>query len=156
MRRSLLLLLFGVLIILASAGIKSSHTVHAQLPPRPTVAATDTPTAAPAPTETAVIPNTPTPVPSVAVTAMPVTATATVAENRDLTPVRIRLSAGTLHNGAWSVVQWQGTDGLWHDVQGWQGTIEGGFKQWRVAPGITGMVHSAGWCGTKKEPTSWA
>ena len=58
----------------------------------------------------------------------------TVAPARDETPVRIRLVAGALHNGGWSVVQWQGKDGVWHDVDGWQGTIENGVKQWRVAP----------------------
>lgn len=34
--------------------------------------------------------------------------------------------------GAWTVVQWQDSAGNWHDVEGWQGVIEGNQKTWWV------------------------
>jgi hypothetical protein len=35
--------------------------------------------------------------------------------------------------GAWAVVQWQDSEGGWHDVEGWQGTLdEGGGRGWWV------------------------
>jgi hypothetical protein len=34
----------------------------------------------------------------------------------------------------WTVVQWQDTGGGWHDVQGWQGWLDGESKTWWVAP----------------------
>ena len=39
----------------------------------------------------------------------------------------------------WTVVQWQDTIGDWHDVEGWQGTLDAvkdkmGTKRWWVAP----------------------
>ena len=42
----------------------------------------------------------------------------------------ITLSASA---GTWTVVQWQGNDGRWHDVEGWRGTLEGHSKTWWVA-----------------------
>ena len=32
----------------------------------------------------------------------------------------------------WTVVQWQDSEGCWHDEEGWQGTPEGGFQVWLV------------------------
>lgn len=32
----------------------------------------------------------------------------------------------------WSVVQWQGASGEWHDVDGWRGEIVNGSKRWWV------------------------
>ena len=42
--------------------------------------------------------------------------------------------------GVWTVVEWQDTETLkWHDVQGWQGTVElDGTQQWWVAPADIG------------------
>jgi len=41
--------------------------------------------------------------------------------------------AGVVYDGAWTVVQWQGSDGLWHDVTGWQAHVRIGQVRWRVA-----------------------
>ena len=32
----------------------------------------------------------------------------------------------------WTVVQWQDDQGNWHDVEGWQGTLDAGHKKWWV------------------------
>lgn len=46
----------------------------------------------------------------------------------------IQLQAGVETAGAWSMIQWQGTDGVWHDVDGWRGHVEpDGTKTWWVA-----------------------
>ncbi|HRJ41491.1 MAG: hypothetical protein KJZ86_19710 [Caldilineaceae bacterium] len=45
---------------------------------------------------------------------------------------RILLQAGYAYEGKWSVVQWQGGDGIWHDVEGWRGQIVGGQVHWGV------------------------
>jgi hypothetical protein len=44
----------------------------------------------------------------------------------------IRLVVTPAQDGLWSVVEWQGVDGVWHIVEGWQGAIEGGSKRWAV------------------------
>jgi len=51
-------------------------------------------------------------------------------ENR----ARILLDTGAVYENAWTVVQWQGGDGVWHDVEGWQGHVRNGQVRWRVAP----------------------
>ncbi|MFN3330879.1 MAG: hypothetical protein ACK47M_00010 [Caldilinea sp.] len=79
------------------------------LPPRPTPAITPTHTLTPTPS-----PRTPRPTPS---------------------PLRlshIRLVVTPARDGLWSVVEWQGSDGTWHIVEGWQGAIEAGSKRWAV------------------------
>ena len=43
----------------------------------------------------------------------------------------ISLSASV---GSWAVVEWQGSDGRWHPVEGWQGSLSNGSRQWWVAP----------------------
>lgn len=45
----------------------------------------------------------------------------------------IVLYAGPGYDGAWTVVQWQGGDGVWHDVTGWRGHVRGGQVRWQVA-----------------------
>ena len=36
--------------------------------------------------------------------------------------------------GVWSVIQWQDSAGNWHNVDGWQGTLDAnGFRYWWVA-----------------------
>lgn len=40
---------------------------------------------------------------------------------------------GQLVEGIWTLVQWQDAQGDWHDVTGWQGTLdEGNVKTWWV------------------------
>ena len=40
---------------------------------------------------------------------------------------------GQVIEGIWTVVQWQDMQGDWHDVTGWQGTLdEGNIKTWWV------------------------
>jgi len=79
------------------------------LPPRPTpaVTPTHTPTLTPAPRTPR-----PTPIP--------------------LRLSHIRLVVTPAQDGLWSVVEWQGSDGAWHVVDGWQGTVEAGSKRWAV------------------------
>ncbi len=57
------------------------------------------------------------------------------------TPVRPKLDGGILElhmegrapAGLWTVVQWQDIQDDWHDVVGWQGTLdEGNIKTWWV------------------------
>ncbi len=36
-------------------------------------------------------------------------------------------------DGVWTMIQWQDADGDWHDVEGWQGTVElDGTQTWWV------------------------
>ena len=45
----------------------------------------------------------------------------------------IELQLQPAPTGGWTVVQWQDSDGGWHDVTGWQGTLEGQGRRWWVA-----------------------
>ena len=36
--------------------------------------------------------------------------------------------------GSWTVVEWQDSDDRWHLVDGWQGNLTNGSRQWWVAP----------------------
>jgi hypothetical protein len=39
----------------------------------------------------------------------------------------------------WTLVQWQDSGGNWHDVDGWQGTLDkGDQKTWWLAPDLFG------------------
>ena len=41
--------------------------------------------------------------------------------------------------GLWTIVQWQDSANGWHDIEGWQGTLDEGYKKvWWVAPAIFG------------------
>ncbi|MDH4135409.1 MAG: hypothetical protein OEW09_01645 [Anaerolineae bacterium] len=41
--------------------------------------------------------------------------------------------------GVWTIVQWQDSAGGWHDIDGWQGTLdEGNQKMWWLAPDLFG------------------
>lgn len=71
------------------------------------------------------------PRPTLTPTATPPTPTPQPTTRRQ--KARIQLVAPA-YTGAWSVVQWQGADGTWHDVEGWQGTIDEGRKRWVVLP----------------------
>ncbi len=51
----------------------------------------------------------------------------------------IVLRAPAAPAGAWTVIQWQDSAGGWHDVDGWQGTLEAGNqKMWWLAPDLFG------------------
>jgi hypothetical protein len=42
-------------------------------------------------------------------------------------------------DGVWTIVQWQDTAGGWHDIEGWQGTLDQGKqKMWWLAPDLFG------------------
>lgn len=42
-------------------------------------------------------------------------------------------------DGVWTIVQWQDTAGGWHDVDGWQGTLDVGHRiMWWLAPDLFG------------------
>ncbi len=69
------------------------------LPPRPTLTPPSAPTVEPTPAPTT------TPVAQPAQTPLPVQAT-------------LLFYAGPGYDDVWTVVQWQGTDGVWHDVTG--------------------------------------
>jgi hypothetical protein len=46
----------------------------------------------------------------------------------------IELHVHPLQTGLWTLVQWQDARGQWHDVYGWQGTVDGDLQVWWVAP----------------------
>lgn len=99
--------------ILAGAGLSLLWTPSAQadLPPRPTVTVRPTSTATSSPTAT--------------VRATP--------EPRPKDPVAtLILYIRPSPSGLWSVVQWQDTQGDWHDVEGWRGTVVNGKTVWWV------------------------
>ncbi len=51
----------------------------------------------------------------------------------------IVLSVPSAPADAWTVVQWQDSAGGWHDVDGWQGTLDAGNrKMWWLAPDLFG------------------
>ena len=61
--------------------------------------------------------------------------------DKDPTPdgAHIVLQAPSAPAGAWTIVQWQDTAGGWHDIDGWQGTLdEGNQKMWWLGPGLLG------------------
>lgn len=46
----------------------------------------------------------------------------------------IELQVQSSQGELWTVVQWQDSAGIWHNVDGWRGTLEtGGYKRWWVA-----------------------
>ena len=55
-----------------------------------------------------------------------------------LTPMPENLArivlAATAYEQGWTVVQWQGGDGAWHDVNEWREQVAAGQVRWRVAP----------------------
>lgn len=50
--------------------------------------------------------------------------------------IELQLSGATVGSeGVWTIVQWVDEFGEWHDVSGWQGTVElDGSQTWWVAP----------------------
>jgi hypothetical protein len=62
-------------------------------------------------------------------------------DDKDDEPIgaHIVLQAPSAPAGAWTIVQWQDTAGGWHDIDGWQGTLdEGNQKMWWLGPGLLG------------------
>jgi len=45
----------------------------------------------------------------------------------------IQLVVPSAQSGLWTLVQWQDARGGWHDVTGWQGTLDGDSQMWWVA-----------------------
>jgi hypothetical protein len=50
------------------------------------------------------------------------------------------LNTDPLQDGLWSVVQWQGATGNWHDVEGWRGAVQQGRTIWWVEQGHWGKT----------------
>jgi hypothetical protein len=46
----------------------------------------------------------------------------------------IELHVQPPRTGLWTMIQWQDARGQWHDVDGWQGTVDGALQIWWVAP----------------------
>ena len=115
------LILIGLLAV-AILSISLPIPADAALPPRPTLTPPSAPTVEPTPAPTAepTPAPTPTPVAQPAEAPLPVQAT-------------LLLYAGPGYDGAWAVIQWQGGDGVWHDVTGWRGHVRGGQVRWQVA-----------------------
>ena len=45
----------------------------------------------------------------------------------------IELHVQSASSGVWSVVEWQDSDGNWHDVEGWRSSLpEDGIQRWVV------------------------
>ncbi len=87
------------------------------------------------PVVSADLPPRPTPVPTKTPTPAPSTSDSLSQSERSEKPIGayIELSRPANGNGLWTVVQWQRSDGRWHDVEGWRGTFEEGKKVWWVA-----------------------
>jgi hypothetical protein len=96
-------LLLGALL---SAQLQTPARVEA-LPPRPTPAVTPT--------------ATPTPIPRPA-RARP--------EPQPLSHIRLQVTPA--QSVWWTVVEWQGGDGVWHEVTGWRGSVTAGRQRWAV------------------------
>ena len=62
-------------------------------------------------------------------------------DDKDDTPdgAHIVLRVPSAPAGVWTIVQWQDSAGGWHDIDGWQGTLdEGDQKMWWLAPDLFG------------------
>ena len=60
-------------------------------------------------------------------------------ENDQPVGAHIVLHVPSAPAGVWTIVQWQDSAGGWHDIEGWQGTLdEGDQKMWWLAPGLFG------------------
>lgn len=98
----------GALIVAAIAGFSLRMAAPvAALPPRPTPAITPIATLTPSPQ-----PSRSQPAP--------------------LLLSHIRLTVTPAQDGLWTIVEWQGGDGAWHVVEGWQGATRAGSKRWAV------------------------
>lgn len=55
------------------------------------------------------------------------------AKETEVFDARIILHTNRWDKSLWAVIQWQGTDGTWHDVSGWRGQFnQYGQVRWRV------------------------
>lgn len=93
---------------------------NSSLPPRPTPSPLVTPATA------TLIPSTPLPSPTPSPTPSPVPQSVSISH--------ILLSVEGAEMRLWTEVQWQGTDGQWHLVEGWRGWLDSGRKRWAVLP----------------------
>jgi hypothetical protein len=82
--------------------------------------------AAPAGSAVQALPPRPTPVLTTTPTAVP----STYVREGGL----IELHIHPVQTGLWTLVQWQDARGQWHDVDGWQGTVDDTLQVWWVAP----------------------
>lgn len=109
-------LLLGMLFAISffAVSVNQGSAAPSGLPTRPTDSPTATPTVTPtAPTAT------PVPVKPIVYGAY----------------IQLQLSGSYNPAHLWTIVQWQDTNGGWHNVDGWQGTLDdGSSKTWWVAP----------------------
>jgi hypothetical protein len=104
----LIAVVIGVLALATWLPSQSLAAPSAPLPPRPTFTPTPLPTLTPTPTSSR--------------------------PHRPLAGAHIVLYVQAAPAGLWTIVQWQDALGGWHDVQGWQGTLDDGYqKLWWVA-----------------------
>jgi len=125
MNRYTLIRVLGLLTLLGLVGgglrvqaatARNAIPLSPQTTPRPSPFPTETPTPSPTPTS---LPTT-TPVPT----------------QPPLEPpgAYIRLHVTAPPRDLWTIVQWQDALGGWHDVEGWQGTLDAAeLKTWWVA-----------------------
>ena len=107
MRRQLALIVIIALVLFAGRQLVSEPArASAMLPPRPTAVPSATPS--------------PTPTPDV--------------DESEEIGATIELRARGMPADAWTIVQWQDAQGDWHDVEGWQGTLDEDVKRGWVAP----------------------
>lgn len=104
MRRFLVLITLSGLCLVLLRGPLRTQAAPQALPPRPTAAPSPTPTAD------------------------------ATGDDSPRAGATIELQAPTAPSTAWTVVQWQDLQGDWHDVGGWQGTLNDGVRRWWVAP----------------------
>jgi hypothetical protein len=50
----------------------------------------------------------------------------------------IELRVQPAQSNVWTIIQWQDARGQWHDVDGWQGALNGDSQVWWVAPADLG------------------
>jgi hypothetical protein len=84
----------------------------------------------PTPSAVQALPPRPTPVP----TAIPTVVPLTYARQGGLIELHVQPSQANV----WTVIQWQDAKGQWHDVDGWQGALNGDSQLWWVAPADLG------------------
>lgn len=99
-------LLLAILFVLPD--LWGASAAVAALPPRPTPAVTPLPTPTPLPAPVRRQPAEPAPLGHILLTVTPAA------------------------EGLWTVVEWQGADGVWHPVAGWQGMLVAGRQRWAV------------------------
>ncbi len=85
---------------------------------------------APTPSAVQALPPRPTPVATMTPTRLPLPYT------REGGLIALRVQPA--QSGGGTIIQWQDAKGLWHDVEGWQGALNGDSQVWWVAPADLG------------------